>query len=160
MISVKNYSATLLLLVMASNTVLLAAAPTGNQSAHPHRGSPASKSGAKGYTKVPVARTKSALASTDINGAEKLIGKQGSFVGVINNIYKPKPGQDIIYLNFAKSWKTTISAAIPLTDRNNFPDLSSLVGKKVMITGKFAQYDKTHPEIIVTASKQIELVVK
>ncbi len=160
MITGKNYSFKLFFLVMAANSVMLSAEPTKPHSANVHKGSSASVSGVKGYGKIPSTLTKSALSSTDINGAEKLIGKKGSFVGIINNIYMPKPGQSMIYLNFAKSWKTTISAAIPLSDRNKFSNLAGLVGKKVMISGKFAQYDESHPEIVVTASKQIKLVVK
>src|SRR4051812_30030817 len=52
-----------------------------------------------------------ALDTKDLAGAEKLIGKEGSFKGTVARVFAPK-SNNLVILNFAKDYKTAVTAVV------------------------------------------------
>ncbi len=108
----------------------------------------------------PVASSipKSAVSSKELVQARKLIGKRGSFYGVVASIYVPKNSDGNYYIDFSKQWKSQLSAAVSAQHAANFPNLKQLEHHKVIVTGTFSLYGGDHPEILVTDPNQIHLL--
>jgi hypothetical protein len=101
---------------------------------------------------------KGAVSSKELVQARKLIGKRGSFYGVVASIYLPKNGDGNFYIDFSKQWKNELSAAVSAKHAANFPNLKLLEHHKVLVSGTFSLYGGDHPEIVVTDPNQIHLL--
>ncbi len=127
------------------------------QKEQPSQASVASKTAKFPTITESSSEVKSALQSKDLDKAMKLVGKKGSFVGVVDHTFSPKHNRTV-YINFSKSFKETISGNVNFEDYKKFPSLSELKGKKVLITGTFRAYQDTHPEIVVKDLDQIKII--
>ena len=97
-----------------------------------------------------------ALDAHDKAGAEKLIGKSGAFKGTVTKAFTPRNG-GLVILNFDDDYKSAMTAVLKKSDFAKFPDLSELVGKEVVVSGKFMDF-KGSPEIELSDPKQVALV--
>jgi hypothetical protein len=97
-----------------------------------------------------------ALDAHDKAGAEKLIDKKGSFKGTVTKAFSPRGG-GLVILNFDDDYKTALTAVLKKSDFSKFPDVSQLVGKEVVVSGKFIDF-KGNPEIELTDPKQVAVV--
>ncbi|WP_395091938.1 hypothetical protein [Armatimonas sp.] len=86
-----------------------------------------------------------ALKATDLAGAKKLVGKDGAFEGTVVKVFSPS-SNGLVILNFDKNYA-------------DFPDIQSLKGKHVLISGKFDDF-KGSPEIVLARPDQLKLVVE
>jgi hypothetical protein len=120
------------------------------------QGSVASKTAKFGTVSASSAAVKKALSSKDLKGGAKMVGKAGSFTGLVDVAYEPKSHKDV-YIDFSKPWKNTISAHVRAADFAKFPVLTTLNGKQVLVTGKFS-LNSGHPEIVLTSVSQLKLV--
>lgn len=117
----------------------------------------ASKSAKFGSIAASSPELKKALDCKDLAAGLKLAGKTGSFTGVIVSVYTPRTGNDV-YLDFSQPYENTISGQVAKANFSKFPKLSTLRGKRVLITGKFFAYRGTHPEVEVESPAQIKIV--
>lgn len=124
---------------------------------YPDQATVASKTAHFGSVAAKSAAVKHALEATNTAGGLKLIGKAGSFTGTVNDVYSPK-GHSSVYINFSKPWDKTISGQVLAADYAKLPVLSTLKGKRVLITGTFNAYHNTHPQIVVKSASQISIV--
>jgi len=99
---------------------------------------------------------KSALKATDLTAAAKLEGKSASFHGTVVKVYAPDHHK-VVVLNFAKDYRTALTAALRPEFYTKFPDLRSLEGKHVLVTGKLVPY-RGALEVLLTDPKQLKLV--
>ena len=97
-----------------------------------------------------------ALDAHDKSGAEKLIGKSGAFKGTVTKAFTPRSG-GIVILNFDDDYKSAMTAVVKKSDFSKFPDLTQIIGKEVVISGKFMDF-KGSPEIELSDPKQVALV--
>ncbi len=99
-----------------------------------------------------------ALKASDLAGAKKLVGKEGAFEGTVAAIYSPK-SNTLLILNFDKNFRNALTAVLRVKSFDTFPDMQSLKGKRVLITGKFEDY-KGSPQILLTKPEQIKLITE
>ena len=145
-----SFVRTLALLIIGLFAVTAAAAQDSPQS------SVASKSAKfQNVVKTDVLYT-GALDAHDKSGAEKLIGKSGAFKGTVTKAFTPRNG-GLVILNFDDDYKSAMTAVLKKSDFSKFPDVSDLVGKEVVISGKFMDF-KGSPEIELSDPKQVALV--
>lgn len=97
-----------------------------------------------------------AIKATDLEGAKKLTGKAGAFTGTVTKVFAPKSNA-LLILNFASNYRTAVTAVVRQRSFSTFPTLSSLEGKKVLITGTVTDY-QNRPEIELTSLSQIKIV--
>lgn len=99
---------------------------------------------------------KAAIPANDLAGAGKLIGKRGSLQGTVAQLYSPRD-HDIAILDFAKDYKSAVTAIVKPANYSKLPSLQSLVGKHVLVTGTFTAY-QGRPQIEVTSPSQVKIV--
>ena len=68
-----------------------------------------------------------------------------------------RDGPEAVILNFDDDYKSAMTAVLKKSDFSKFPDVSDLVGKEVVISGKFMDF-KGSPEIELSDPKQVALV--
>ena len=114
---------------------------------------------AKGTFETVVASDKSVAMALDAKAladAKKLIGKLGSFQGTVTQTYSPR-NDSFVALDFAPHYRDALTANIAAADYAKFPDLAQLVGKHVLVSGKFvARGEQT--QLAVTSPDQIKIV--
>jgi|GEM_PF-6200896 DNA/RNA endonuclease YhcR with UshA esterase domain len=110
------------------------------------------------FTTVPAddSRVTSALDVKAMEEAKKLYGKEGTFVGTVVKVFKPTSGT-VQVLNFAEDYKTTVVGAVKEENLPKFPELETLIGKKVLITGEVFEY-QNRPEVDLTDPTGIQVV--
>ena len=123
----------------------------------PSQESVASKSAKFSTVKEADGSVKDALASKEIAKGLKLVGKKGSFTGVVDHVFSPKHNKSV-YINFSDPFKNTISGHVYAEDYKKFPNLKDLKGKRVVISGTFSAYQETHPEIKIKDLSQLKIV--
>ncbi len=101
---------------------------------------------------------KKALDAHDLEGARLQAGKDGLFRGTVTQVFTPRSGT-IAILNFDKDYKTALTAVVNKSFWAKFPDLTELVGKEVVITGKFTDFHGAM-QIVLNAPNQIGVVQK
>ena len=74
----------------------------------------------------------------------------------MTKVYQPK-GNSRVLLNFAKDYRKAVVGMVEAADFSKFPDLTTLEGKKVLITGKVSDF-KGQPEVHLTTLTSIKLV--
>jgi hypothetical protein len=96
----------------------------------------------------------SAIDAHALADALKLTDQPGAFKGTVAKLFEPR---GLAIVEFDEDYKTALTAVVRGANWNKFPALTNLIGKKVLITGKFAQF-KGAAQIIVDKPDQIKLV--
>ena len=99
-----------------------------------------------------------ALKASDLAGAKKLIGKDGAFEGTVAALYSPK-SNTLLILNFDKNFRNALTAVLRVKSYDAFPDMQTLKGKRVLVTGKLEEF-KGSPQILLTKPEQIKLITE
>jgi hypothetical protein len=98
----------------------------------------------------------SALEAHDLAKAHDQVEKKGAFRGKVARIFEPRGGTMAI-LNFDAKYQSALTALVRKENFSRFPDLKALVGKDVVVAGKFTDY-QGRAQIILTSPEQIKLV--
>jgi hypothetical protein len=99
---------------------------------------------------------KTALDAHDLTKAKELADKKGAFKGKVAKVFEPRGGSMAI-VNFDEKYQTALTALLRKENFPKFPDLEKLVGKEVVCSGKFIDF-QGRAEIILTSPDQIRLV--
>lgn len=99
---------------------------------------------------------KTALDAHALDAALKQANKSGAFKGKVTKIFEPRGGAMAI-VNFDENYKTALTALLKKENFTNFPALTNLMNKEVMVTGTFIDF-QGRAEIVLTNSAQIKLV--
>lgn len=99
---------------------------------------------------------KNALDAHDLAGALKLVGKEAGFKGTVSKLYEERDG-DIAILDFDPNYRTALVAVLRNASFPKFPDMKSLEGKEIVVSGKFVDY-RGNAQIELTDPAQIKLV--
>jgi len=102
-------------------------------------------------------RLKSALAATNLAGVASMVMKAGAVVGVVSDV-RQTGGGGKLSLDFAANRTTATRAVVTRSVMNRFPNLQTLIGKKVYVFGLISPR-RDGGEIILHAPSQI-LIVK
>ena len=102
------------------------------------------------------AKVKAATDAKNLTGAGKFVSKTGVFAGTVAGIFSPK-GNHLLLINFDKDYKSAITGMIRANDFSKFPDLKTLEGKKVLISGKVVDY-KGSPEVTIDSPDDIKII--
>jgi DNA/RNA endonuclease YhcR with UshA esterase domain len=97
-----------------------------------------------------------AIIATDLRSAASMQDKQGAFKGIVAKVFAPNSGT-IVILNFDKNYKNALTAVLRKANFSKFPDLQSLDGKMILVTGKFVNY-KGAMQIELTDPAQIKII--
>ncbi len=116
----------------------------------------ASKTATFGKISMTEDAYKSALDAHALDLALKQVDKEGAFKGTVTAIYEPRSG-GLAIMNFDKNYRTALTALLKGADFAKFPDLKTLVGKDVLVMGKFISF-QGRAEIVLTNAAQIKLV--
>src|SRR6266571_1111677 len=99
---------------------------------------------------------KKALDAHDLAGALKLVGKEGAFKGTTDKLYEERGG-DMVVFDFDSNYQTALTAVLKNPDFPKFPDVKTLEGKEIVVSGKFVDYHGK-AQIELTDPKQIKVV--
>ncbi len=99
---------------------------------------------------------KNALDAHDLAGALKMVGETGAFKGIVSKLFEERDG-DIVVLDFDPNFRTALTAVLKNPDFPKFPDVKTLVGKEIVISGKFIDFHGK-AQIVLTDPEQIKLV--
>ena len=99
---------------------------------------------------------KTALDAHDLAGGLKLVEKTNSFRGTVTKLFEPRNGT-IAILNFDADYKTAMTAVVHVEDFSKFPELKGLVGRQILVTGKFIDYHGA-PEVVLTSPDEVKVV--
>lgn len=99
-----------------------------------------------------------ALKASDLAGAKKLVGKEGAFEGTVTALYAPGSNA-LVILNFDKNYRNALTAVVRAKNFAAFPDLKALKGKRVLVSGKFEDY-QGRPEVALTKLDQLKLIAE
>ena len=102
------------------------------------------------------AKVKAASDPKDLTKAGKMTGKTGTFSGTVAQVYAMK-GNNMVLLNFDKDYKAAITGVIRAKNFSKFPDLQTLKGKKVLVSGAVEDY-KGRPEIQLASLDDIKII--
>ncbi len=116
----------------------------------------ASKTAEFGTADKDDAAYKSALDAHDLAGTLKLVGQEGSFRGTVSKLFEERDG-DLIVFDFDPNYRTAITAVLKNPDFPKFPDVKTLEGKEIIVSGKFLDYHGK-AQIELTDPKQIKMV--
>lgn len=94
-----------------------------------------------------------ALDSHDVDGAKGKVGTDSGFKGTVSGIFERG---SLLILNFDKDYKKAISAVLRGKSYSAFPDVQALVGKEILVTGKFSLHQE-RPEIVLESPEQIKI---
>jgi hypothetical protein len=97
---------------------------------------------------------KSALDAHAIADAVKLVDKDGAFKGTVAKIFEPR---GLAIVEFDANYRSALTAILRGTNFSKFPALTNLVGKDVLMTGKFIKY-RDSAEIVLEDPKQVKVV--
>ena len=127
-----------------------AAKPTGRK----HQSDVASATAEFGTVAATDDVYKNALDAHALADALKMVDKEGAFKGKVTKVFEPR---GLAILNFDENYKSAMTAVVHGTNFTNFPALTNLVGKDVLVTGKFINYHEA-AEIVVDKPEQIKVV--
>jgi hypothetical protein len=97
-----------------------------------------------------------ALDAHNLSGGLKLVNTEGAFTGTVARVFQPRSGT-LAILNFDDNYRTAMTAIVRSNHFARFPDLKLLVGKAVLVSGKFSNYHDA-AEIVLTNVVQIKVV--
>jgi len=89
--------------------------------------------------------------------ALKLVGKPGAFQGTVSQVYSPG-NHAVAILDFAPHYRDALTATVKPGDYAKFPDLSALVGKHVLVSGKFTANSHGVAQIEMTSPDQVKII--
>ncbi len=116
----------------------------------------ASKTAKFGTVDKDDAAYKNALDVHDLAGAQRLIGKEGSFRGTVSKFFEERDG-DLIIFDFDPNYRTALTAVLRNANFPKFPDVKALDHKEIVVSGRFVDYHgKAQIELI--DPKQIRTV--
>ena len=139
---------------------LLAAAAVLTTAAHADTPAAQSAVAAKGAFATIAASNASVTQALDARAladALKLAGKPGSFQGTISQVYSPS-SHSVTILDFAPNYREALTAPMKPGDYAKFPSTSQLVGKHVLITGKFSVNSHGGAQIALTNPDQVKII--
>ena len=116
----------------------------------------ASKTAKFGTADKDDAAYKNALDAHDLAGALKLVGKDGAFKGTVSKLYEERDG-DMVVFDFDPNYRTALTAVLKNPDFPKFPDVKTLEGKEIVVTGKFVDFHGK-AQIELTDPAQIKVV--
>jgi hypothetical protein len=96
----------------------------------------------------------SALDAHALADALKLTGKEGAIKGTIVRIFEP---HNIAILNFDTNYRSAMTAVVHGPNFAEFPVLTNLIGKDVVITGTFTDY-QGRAQMVLTNAAQVKIV--
>jgi hypothetical protein len=99
---------------------------------------------------------KGALDAHDLEGALKLVEKDGAFRGTVAKAFAQRDGS-LVILDFDPNFRTALTAVVRSADYAKFPNLRDLEGKEIVVTGKFTDFHGK-AQIVLTDPAQIKLV--
>ncbi len=99
---------------------------------------------------------KNALDAHDFDGAHKLVGQSGALKGTVSKFFEERDG-DLVIFDFDPNYKTAMTAILRNPDFPKFPDIHTLEGKEIVVTGTFIDY-RGKAQIVLTDPEQIKLV--
>lgn len=99
---------------------------------------------------------KNALDAHALDKAKQQIGKNGAFKGTVSKVFE-QPSGNIIILDFDPKYKTALTAVIKNPDYPKFPVVKMLMGKQIVVSGKFVDFHGA-AEIVLTSPDQVKLV--
>jgi len=98
-----------------------------------------------------------ALDAKALAGAFRLVGKRGAFQGTVSQVYSPRT-HSVAILDFAPNYHAALTAAVKPDAYANFPNLSHLVGKRILISGRFSANSHGVAQIDLTSPDQVKVV--
>lgn len=110
------------------------------------------------FSEAPAKDAAAALDAKALDEIKKQTGKEAQVKGKVDRLFVPKGGK-LVILNFAKDYKSAISAVVFKESFAVFPDLTTLEGKDVLISGQVVDY-QGRPEIKLRKLDQIKLIKK
>lgn len=116
----------------------------------------ASKTAVFATVKAANASVKAAVAANDLNAVNKQTGKSGTVQGTVAKLFAP-PSNSLVVLNFADDYWTAATVVVRAKNFAKFPNLQTLKGKKVLVTGRVTEY-KEKPQIEVSEPGQIKII--
>lgn len=102
------------------------------------------------------ARVMSATKASDLAAARKQIGKTARFQGTVAKVFAPR-SNNLVILNFDKNYRNAVTAVVRSEKFARFPDLKTLEGKKVLVSGKVTDF-KGQPEVELAAPTDIKII--
>lgn len=97
---------------------------------------------------------KSALDAHALDEAAKMVGKDGAFKGKVTKIFEPR---GLAIINFDANYRSALTTVVQATNYSKFPTLTKLIGKEVVVTGKFSEY-QGRAQMAVSEPGQIKIV--
>lgn len=98
-----------------------------------------------------------ALDAKALAEALKEVGKPGAFQGTVSTVYSPED-HDVTVLDFAPHYKDAVTAPAKPDAYAMLPDLKSLVGKHVLISGTWSKNSHGVAQIELTRPDQIKII--
>jgi len=98
-----------------------------------------------------------ALDAKSLAEGLKLVGKPGAFQGTVSQVYSPR-NHSLAILDFAPHYRDALTAAVKPDAYARFPDLSRLVGKRVLVSGKFSANSHGVAQIELTGPGQVKAI--
>jgi DNA/RNA endonuclease YhcR with UshA esterase domain len=148
------------LTILAVLTLFVASAPAQKPSEKKEPGKPQSAVAAKDKSFATVsaedAVVKAALKADDLAGAKKQIDKTSTFTGTVAKVFLPD-SNSVVLINFAKNYKEALTVVVYARNFAKFPNLNTLRGKKVVVTGKVSDY-KGQPQVELTDVSALKIV--
>jgi hypothetical protein len=129
---------------------------TSPREKRPSQAAVAAKQVTFGILTAEDAKVKSAVKADDLTAARPLIGKSGSFQGTVVRVYSPT-SNSVVLLDFAREYRTAVTAVVRSADFARFPDLTSVKGKRVLVTGKVSEF-KGQPQVELVRPDDLKLV--
>ena len=132
-------------------------AGVGGQSARPPRklqADDASTNAVFGAIARTDAAYKSALDAHALADALKMVDQDGAFKGTVAKVFEPR---GLAIVEFDENYKTALTAIVRGTNFSKFPVLTNLIGKDVLVTGKFIKFRES-AEIVLEKPEQIKVV--
>ncbi|MDQ3908393.1 MAG: hypothetical protein M3268_08610 [Acidobacteriota bacterium] len=99
---------------------------------------------------------KSALDAHDLEGASKLVGKDGAFRGTVAKVFEQRDGS-LLIIDFDPNFRTALTAVLRRADYAKFPDVRELEGKEIVVSGKFTDF-RGRAQIELSDPAQIKIV--
>jgi DNA/RNA endonuclease YhcR with UshA esterase domain len=142
--------------VVASTRVVARVGVTAAQESQPSQQEVASKTAKFGTVEKTDALYKSALDAHDLDGALKLVDKDGAFRGTVSKAFAQRDGS-LVIIDFDPNFRTALTAVLRSADYAKFPAVRDLEGKEIVVTGKFTDFHGK-AQIVLTDPAQIKLV--
>jgi hypothetical protein len=137
----------------ATNTTNAAASSSGAPKKTTKQADVASTTAKFGTVAKTSEAYKSALDAHALTDAVKLVDTEGAFKGTVAKVFEPR---GLAIVEFDENYKTALTAIVRSASFTNFPALTNLIGKNVLVTGKFIKYRES-AEIVLEKPEQIKL---